>query len=49
MTEVGWWDTGIFFVIIVVFYAIGFVAGKNWEKTTQEDMKEEKKEVTKRR
>ena len=49
MTEVGWWYTGIFFVIIVVFYAIGFVAGKNWEKTTQEDMKEEKKEVTKRR
>ena len=49
MTEVGWWYTGIFFVIIAVFYAIGFVAGKNWEKTTQEDMKEPKKEVTKRR
>ena len=49
MTEVGWWYTGIFFVIISVFYAIGFVAGKNWEKTTQEEIKEEKKEVTKRR
>ena len=36
MTEVGWWYTGIFFVIIAVFYAIGFVAGKNWEKTTQD-------------
>ena len=49
MTEVGWWYTGIFFVIIAVFYAIGFVAGKNWETTTQEEIKEEKKEVTKRR
>lgn len=49
MTEVGWWYTGIFFVIIAVFYAIGFIAGKNWEKITQEDIKQEKKEVTKRR
>ena len=40
MTEVGWWYTGIFFVIIAVFYAIGFIAGKNWEKLTQEDLKE---------
>lgn len=40
MTEVGWWYTGIFFVIIAVFYVIGFIAGKNWEKTTQEDLKE---------
>ena len=38
MTEVGWWYTGIFFVIIAVFYAIGFVAGKNWEKLTQEEI-----------
>tara|TARA_B100001057_G_scaffold276615_1_gene276893 strand:+ start:2690 stop:2839 length:150 start_codon:yes stop_codon:yes gene_type:complete len=49
MTEVGWWYTGIFFVIIAVFYAIGFLAGKGWEKATQEDMKEQKKEVPKRR
>ena len=49
MTEVGWWYTGIFFVIIAVFYAIGFIAGKGWEKATQEDMKEQKKEVVKRR
>tara|TARA_X000000950_G_scaffold276312_1_gene364019 strand:- start:1056 stop:1205 length:150 start_codon:yes stop_codon:yes gene_type:complete len=49
MTEVGWWYTGIFFVIIAVFYAIGFIAGKGWEKATQEDMKEQKKEVVKRK
>ena len=24
MTEVGWWYTGLFFVIIITFYAIGF-------------------------
>jgi len=40
MTEVGWWYTSIFFVIVAVFYAIGFIAGKNWEKATQEDLKE---------
>ena len=38
MTEVGWWYTGIFFIIIAVFYAIGFWAGKNWEKTTQQEI-----------
>ena len=48
MTEVGWWYTGIFFVIIAVFYAIGFVAGKNWEKLTQEEIQNAKEEVKKR-
>ena len=38
MTEVGWWYTGIFFIIIAVFYAIGFWAGKKWEKTTQQEI-----------
>ena len=48
MTEVGWWYTGIFFVIIAVFYAIGFIAGKNWEKTTQEEIQNAKEVVKKR-
>lgn len=48
MTEVGWWYTAIFFLIIVVFYGIGFWSGKNWERTTWED-KEVKKEVVKKR
>lgn len=43
MTEVGWWYTGIFFVIVVAFYAIGFVAGKNWERLTWEDKAQEEK------
>mgnify|MGYP001319381894 CR=1 FL=1 len=43
MTTVGWWYTGLFFVIIVVFYAIGFWAGKNWERTTHEDIAKEEK------
>ena len=50
MTEVGWWYTGLFFVIVAAFYAIGFVAGKNWERTTHEDMaKLAKEEKSKKR
>ena len=37
MTEVGWWFTGLFFIIVALFYAIGFWAGKNWERITWED------------
>ena len=37
MTEIGWWYTAIFFIIIAVFYAIGFWAGKNWGKSTQQE------------
>ena len=37
MTEVGWWYTGLFFIIVAVFYVIGFWAGKNWERITWED------------
>ena len=48
MTEVGWWYTLLFLVIISVFYGIGFWAGRNWERSTQED-KEVKKEVVKKR
>ena len=39
MTEVGWWFVALFFVIVLLFYAIGFWAGKNWERTTWEDKK----------
>tara|TARA_Y100001954_G_C15301789_1_gene356370 strand:- start:189 stop:338 length:150 start_codon:yes stop_codon:yes gene_type:complete len=49
MTAIGWWYTGVFFIIIALFYAIGFWAGKNWEKTTWEDMQQAKKEVAKKR
>ena len=37
MTEVGWWFTGLFFLIIALFYTIGFWAGKNWERETWQD------------
>ena len=37
MTEVGWWFTGLFFLIIALFYTIVFWAGKNWERETWED------------
>ncbi len=39
MTEVGWWYTGTFFVIVAVFYAIGFIVGRQWEKETQKEEK----------
>ena len=32
MTEVGWWYTGIFFVIIAVFYAILHIGKKQHKK-----------------
>ena len=37
MTEIGWWFVTIFFVLIALFYAIGFWAGKNWERETWKD------------
>ena len=43
MTEVGWWYTGLFGLIIVAFYAIGFMAGKGWENQTWQDKIEEEK------
>ena len=49
MTEVGWWYTGLFFVIVVAFYAIGFVAGKNWERVTWEDKDKANQEKSKKR
>lgn len=49
MTEVGWWYTGLFGVIVAVFYAIGFVAGKNWERVTWEDKDKAKEEKSKKR
>ena len=49
MTEVGWWYTGLFGVIVAAFYAIGFVAGKNWERVTWEDKDKAKEEKSKKR
>lgn len=49
MTEVGWWYTGLFLVIIAVFYAIGFWSGKNWEKATHEDNIKTKREAKKKK
>ena len=47
MTEVGWWFTGLFFIIIALFYEIGFWAGKNWERITWEDkLKPKEKKIT---
>ena len=37
MAEVSWVFTGLFFLIIALFYTIGFWAGKNWERETWED------------
>ena len=37
MAEVSWWFTGLFFLIIALFYTIGFWAGKNWERETWKD------------
>ena len=37
MTEISWWFVALFFVIVIIFYAIGFWAGKNWERGTWED------------
>ena len=37
MVEVSWWFTGLFFLIIAIFYMIGFWAGKNWERETWKD------------
>ena len=48
MTELGWWYTLLFLVIIAVFYGIGFWAGRNQERSNWED-KEVKKEVVKKR
>ena len=39
MPEVGWWYTGTFFVIVAVFYAIGFIVGTQWEQATQKEDK----------
>tara|TARA_X000000368_G_scaffold56540_1_gene40098 strand:- start:2750 stop:2914 length:165 start_codon:yes stop_codon:yes gene_type:complete len=47
MTEVGWWYTGLFLVIIITFYAIGFFCGKGWERTTWEDKIEVEKKKEK--
>jgi len=41
MTEISWWFVALFFVIVIIFYAIGFGAGKNWERSTWEDKKSE--------
>lgn len=44
MTEVGWWYIGLFFVIILVFYCIGFICGKLYQESI---MKKEKETKTK--
>ena len=44
MTEVGWWYIGLFFVIILVFYCIGFICGKLYQESI---MKKEEETKTK--
>lgn len=48
MTEVGWWYTAIFILIVMTSYGIGFWAGMNWERMTWED-KDTKKQVGKKK
>tara|TARA_B100001287_G_scaffold259731_1_gene247168 strand:- start:1012 stop:1143 length:132 start_codon:yes stop_codon:yes gene_type:complete len=43
MTEVGWWYTATFFIIVIAFYGIGFWAGRNWERSTLEEKQGKKK------
>ena len=49
MTEMGWWYTGLFFVIIIVFYTVGFFLGKGWENQTWQDKIEQQKNQQKQK
>ena len=40
MTEIGWWYTGLFIVIVLVFYCIGFIYGKNYQQSKQNDIEQ---------
>tara|TARA_B100001778_G_C18528813_1_gene602548 strand:- start:159 stop:317 length:159 start_codon:yes stop_codon:yes gene_type:complete len=44
MTEISWWYVGLFFVIILVFYSIGFISGKLYQQSImkQEETKPKK-------
>jgi hypothetical protein len=42
MTEVGWWYISVFFVIILVFYCIGFICGKLYKESIMKKEEEAK-------
>ena len=44
MSEISWWYIGLFFVILLVFYYIGFICGKLYQQsiTKQEETKPKK-------
>ena len=44
MSEISWWYIGLFFVILLVFYCVGFICGKLYQQSImkQEETKPKK-------